>query len=87
MYAMTTEKDPQSSILMRAFRHYTEITSRVLAATVGTVALLGVPTYFLDKALGTWPYIFGVALVLSLPLSQYMTIKVIKTYLKNNPRD
>ena len=50
-------QDSQKSIMARAFRHYTEITSRVLAATVGTIALLGTPAYFLDKWLGTSPWI------------------------------
>jgi len=73
--------------MARAFRHYTEITSRVLAATVGTIAVLGVPAYFLDKWLGTSPWIFGVALVLSLPISQIMVIKIMLRYTKNNPQD
>ncbi len=73
--------------MYRAFKHYTEITSRVLAATVGSIVVLGTPTYFLDKWLGTFPLIFGVALVLSLPISQFMTIKIMKTYLNNNPQD
>ncbi len=73
--------------MARAFRHYTEITSRVLAATVGTIAVLGVPTYFLDKWLGTFPLIFGIALVLSLPISQFMVIKIMQRYVKNNPQD
>lgn len=84
---MSTDKDSQRSIMARAFKHYTEITSRVLAATVGTIAVLGVPMYFLDKWLGTFPLIFGIALVLSLPISQFMTIKIMQKYLKDNPQD
>ncbi|MEK9159584.1 MAG: AtpZ/AtpI family protein [Patescibacteria group bacterium] len=84
---MSTDKDSQRSIMARAFKHYTEITSRVLAATVGTVALFGVPGYFLDKWLETSPWIFGVALVLSLPISQVMTIKIMQRYVKDNPQD
>jgi F0F1-type ATP synthase assembly protein I len=85
--AMDSKNDSQKSIMMRAFKHYTEITSRVLAATVGTVALLGIPSYFLDHWLGTWPWIFGIALVLSLPLSSFMTVKVMQNYIKNNPQE
>lgn len=84
---MSKDKDSQKSIMTRAFRHYAEITSRVLATTVGTVAVMGVPTYFLDKWLGTFPLIFGIALVLSLPVSQFMTIKIMQRYLKDNPQD
>lgn len=84
---MKLEKDSQRSIMARAFRHYTEITSRVLATTVGTVALMGVPAYFLDKYLGTFPVIFGIALVISLPVSQVMTIRIMQKYLKDNPQD
>ena len=84
---MKLEKDSQRSIMARAFKHYTEITSRVLAATVGTIALLGTPTYFLDKWLGTSPWFFGIALVLSLPISQVLVIKIMMTYTKNNPQD
>ncbi len=84
---MKLEKDSQRSIMARAFKHYTEITSRVLAATVGTIALLGIPTYFLDKWLGTSPWFFGIALVLSLPISQVLVIKIMMTYTKNNPQD
>ncbi len=73
--------------MARAFRHYTEITSRVLASVVGTIAILGTPGYFLDKWLGTSPWIFGGALVLSLPISQFMVIKVMQRYVKNNPQD
>lgn len=84
---MSTDKDSQRSIMARAFKHYTEITSRVLATTVGTVALMGVPAYFLDKYLGTFPLIFGIALVISLPVSQLMTIRIMQKYLKDNPQD
>lgn len=84
---MASDKDSQKSILFHAFRHYTEITSRVLAATVGTVAVLGVPAYFLDKWLGTWPWVFGIALVLSLPISQVMVVKIMQRYVKDNPQD
>ena len=84
---MSTKKDSQSAILLRAWKHYTEITSRVLAATVGTIAVLGVPSYFLDKWLGTSPWFFGIALVLSLPISQVMVIKIMLRYTKNNPQD
>jgi len=84
---MKIEKDSQRSIMARAFRHYTEITSRVLAATVGTVGLMGVPAYFLDKYLGTFPAIFGIALVISLPVSQIMTVRIMQRYLKDNPQD
>lgn len=87
IYVMNKPEESQKSIMARAFKHYTEITSRVLAATVGTIVVLGIPTYFLDKWLGTFPLIFGVALVLSLPISQFMTIKIMKTYLNNNPQD
>lgn len=73
--------------MARAFRHYTEITSRVLASVVGTIAILGTPAYFLDKWLGTSPWIFGGALILSLPISQFMVIKVMQRYVKNNPQD
>ena len=87
IYVMNKPQESQKSIMYRAFKHYTEITSRVLAATVGSIVVLGTPTYFLDKWLGTFPLIFGVALVLSLPISQFMTIKIMKTYLNNNPQD
>lgn len=83
---MTRKEDSQKTIMYRAFKHYTEITSRVLAATVGSIAVLGVPAYFLDKWVGTFPLIFGIALVLSLPLSSFVTIKLMKEYLKNNPQ-
>lgn len=84
--AMTKPQESQSSILLRAWRHYSQITSRVLATTVGTVAVLGIPAYFIDKAVGTWPVIFGIALILSLPLSQILVVKVMREYLKNNPQ-
>lgn len=83
---MAKPQESQTSIMLRAWRHYSQITSRVLATTVGTVALLGVPAYFIDKAVGTWPMIFGVVLVLSLPLSQFLVVKVMRDYLKNNPQ-
>lgn len=85
--AMNTKNESQKKIMARAFRHYSQITSRVLAGTVGTVALLGVPSYFLDQWLGTFPMIFGIALVFSLPLSQFATIRVMQKYLKDNPQD
>lgn len=84
---MSRQKDSQSSILLRAWKHYSEITSRVLASTVGVVALLGVPAYFLDKWLGTSPWILGVALILSLPISQVLVVLVMQRYLKDNPDD
>ncbi len=83
---MAKPQESQTSIMLRAWRHYSQITSRVLAATVGTVALLGIPAYFVDQAVGTWPIIFGVALIFSLPLSQFFVIKMMRDYLKNNPQ-
>ena len=87
MIAMSTKNESQKSLMARAFRHYAQITSRVLATTVGTVVLMGAPAYFLDQWLGTFPMIFGIALVLSLPLSQLATIRVMQKYLKDNPQD
>lgn len=81
------KKDDQLSLMARAFRHYTLITSRVLVATVGTVALLGIPAYFIDKWLGTWPVLFVLGLVASLPLSQILVLRSVKEFTKNNPQD
>ncbi len=81
------KEESQSTLTMRAFRHYSLITSRVLAATVGTVAIMGIPTYFLDKWLGTWPILFGLALIASLPISQLLVIRSMKDYVKHNPQD
>lgn len=80
-------EESQSSLLRSAFRHYSLITSRVLAATVGTVAVLGIPAYFLDQWFGTWPWIFGIALILSLPISQIILVRLMQDYLKNNPQN
>lgn len=86
MIAMSTKNDSQKKILARAFKHYSQITSRVLATTVGTIAILGIPAYFIDQWLGTFPIIFGIALVISLPISQVATIRVMQKYLKDNPQ-
>lgn len=84
---MNTKNDSQKKILARALRHYSQITSRVLATTVGTIAILGIPAYFIDQWLETFPIIFGIALVVSLPISQVATIRVMQKYLKDNPQD
>jgi uncharacterized protein YneF (UPF0154 family) len=84
---MNSKNESQKTIMLRAWRHYREITSRVLAATVGTIAILGIPAYFLDKWIGSFPLIFGIVLVLSLPISQFATIKLMQKYLKDNPQD
>lgn len=81
------KEESQSTLMMRAFRHYSIITSRVLAATVGTMGVLGIPAYFLDKIFGTWPVLFALALLASLPLSQLLVIRSMMEYTKNNPQD
>ncbi|OGJ42926.1 hypothetical protein A3J23_03260 [Candidatus Peregrinibacteria bacterium RIFCSPLOWO2_02_FULL_48_14] len=73
------------SYLFTALEHYTQITMRVASITIGTMAILGVPAYFLDQKLGTWPWIFVTALIVGLPLSQYLVFKKMNEFTKNNP--
>lgn len=75
----------QKNIVKRALTHYISISSRVLVVTAGTVTILSVPAYYLDKELGTWPWFFIAALVLALPLSQWLVFKVMKAYFTRNP--
>lgn len=80
------KEESQMTLTLRAFRHYSIITSRVLAATVGTVVIMGVPAYFFDKYFGTWPIVFGLALIASLPISQLLVLRSMRDFIKNNPQ-
>ena len=71
--------------MLGAWGHYSQITGRVLVCIVASIALLCGPAYLLDLQFGTWPIITGVALIFSLPLSQFLVIKSMQDYLKNNP--
>jgi len=68
----------QMSPLVKGVSHYIEITSRVAIVTVSVIALLAVPAYFLDQKFQTFPWIFVIALLISMPLSLYMVFRVIK---------
>ena len=87
MSLMTKKTESQSAMVMNAWSHYTQITSRVLACVFGSIALLGLPAYFLDQFFGTWPVISGVALIFSIPLSQFMVVKSIQAFTKSHPQD
>lgn len=87
MQVMSKKLETQSGIMMNAWSHYTQITSRVLACVFGSIALLGIPTYFLDQFFGTWPIITGVALIFSIPLSQFMVVKSMQSFIKTHPQD
>jgi len=84
---MSTHKDLKASPLVKGLSHYVEITSRVAVVTVSVVAILAVPAYFLDHYFGTYPWIFVSALLASMPISLYMTYKVILDLLKRNLQD
>lgn len=84
--ASMTEKDLKKNGMLSAVTHFADITVRVGSITIGTMAILGVPAYFLDKKLETWPIIFIVALVIAMPFSQYLVVKKMKEFVKNNPR-
>lgn len=68
----------QMTPLVKGVSHYIEITSRVAIVTVSVIALLAVPAYFLDQKFQTFPWIFVIALLISMPLSLYMVFRVIK---------
>lgn len=70
--------------MLGAWGHYSQITGRVLVCIAASIALLCGPAYLLDSKFGTWPIITGVALIISLPLSQYLVIKSMQDYLKHN---
>lgn len=84
---MSTHKDLKTLPLVKGLSHYAEITSRVAVVTVSVVAILAVPAYFLDNYLGTFPWIFICALLVSMPVSLYMTYKVILDLIKRNLKD
>ncbi len=60
---------------------------RVASITLGTMAIFGVPAYFLDQQFGTRPWFFVAALIVALPLSQYLVFKKMNEFTKNNPLD
>lgn len=72
-----------NSNLIKGAQHFAQITSRVAIVTVSVIALLAVPAYFLDQHFGTWPTLFVVALLLSMPLSLYMVYRVIRDLTHN----
>ena len=80
---MASKKDTPYAALLKGAEHYVQITSRVAIVTVAVIALLAVPAYYLDQYLGTWPTLFVVALLLSMPLSLYMVYRVIKDLTHN----
>lgn len=82
---MESNKGGTPIMFTRILSHYAQITSRVALVTVGTVALLAIPAYYLDDYLGTKPKFFVAALIISLPLVQFITYKVIKAYVNSNP--
>ncbi len=84
---MPKKEKNQPVLMLSAWSRYSQITSRVVVCILGSIALLGIPAYFLDQHFQTWPIISGVALIFSLPLSQFMVIRSMQTYLKNNPLD
>lgn len=75
----------KKSSLYSGFQHFSEITLRVATITMGTMAILGLPAYFLDQTLETWPILFVSALIVSLPFSQYLVYRVMKEYSEKNP--
>lgn len=77
-------KDKDESV-MKGLQHYAQITSRVASVTLGTMALFAAPAYFLDEWLGTWPMFFVGAIILALPLSQYLVYKVMSQFVNNKP--
>jgi len=84
--ALMDKNASKKSQVFSALSHYTDITMRVGSITIGTMGLLGIPAYFLDKKLETFPLLFIIALVVALPFSQYLVVKKMKEFLKNNPR-
>lgn len=81
---MSSSRNKKPSDLITGFRHFSDISLKVATTTIGTMALLGVPAYFLDKKLETWPWFFVGALIVALPLSQYLVYLVMKEYSQDN---
>lgn len=67
--------------LIKGLTHYTAISSRVLISTLSTIAVFTVPAYFLDEYLGTDPWLFLIAFLVSLPFSLYVVHRVMTSYL------
>ncbi|QQR55603.1 hypothetical protein IPG41_03555 [Candidatus Peregrinibacteria bacterium] len=85
--AMTPKKESDSSLMLRAWSHYSRITSRVFLVIALSIGILCGPAYLLDRFFGTWPLITGIAFVFSLPLSQYLVVRSMQEFVKNNPQD
>ena len=72
---------------MKGLRRYVDITLPVALVTVLTMGLFAVPAYIFDHTYGTWPKLFVVALLVSMPLSLYMVYRVIRERLTRNLQD
>lgn len=84
---MTKQKNSDSGLMLRAWSHYSQITGRVLLSIVLSIAVLCGPGYLLDLYFGTWPLITGIGFVFSIPLSQYLVVRSMQEFVKNNPQD
>lgn len=83
---MTKKKNIEGIAQLGAWAHYSQITARVFLIIVLSIVLLCGPAYFLDRALGSLPIATGIAFIFSLPLSQYMIVRSMREYVKNNPQ-
>jgi F0F1-type ATP synthase assembly protein I len=84
---MTSEKNTAGMLMMKGFRRYVDITLPVAMVTVITMGVFAVPAYYVDHHYETWPLLFVVALLLSMPVSLFMVYRVIRDRLHSQPQD
>lgn len=84
---MAHKMDQTTSSLIKGGQHFVEITSRVAIVTVAVVGLLGTLGAFLDNEFGSWPVLFVISLLISMPVSLYMVYRVIKDLMARKTQD
>jgi len=84
---MAHKIDPTTSSLIKGGQHFVEITSRVAIVTVAVVGLFGGAGYLLDHQFGSWPVLFVISLLISMPVSLYMVYRVIKDLMSRKTQD
>jgi len=75
------EKTPQresTPLEHLMFKGHLQITIRVVAITIATLAIWGGGGYLLDKALATFPLFMIIGLVVAFPLAQLLIYKTFR---------
>lgn len=66
-----------------SYRDHFEISIKIAATTVFTIAFFGGLGYFLDKKIGSFPTLFIIGLGISFVLMQILVYKQAKALIKN----